>query len=113
MSDSIASSEDEKRQYFRLKYPADEKPKMIIEGENINEVLDISEHGIRIYYDANVVVNPVKAVITFLDRDSIAIEGKVVRINDGEIALYLSKGIPVSVVEKEQKYLEEKYGISQ
>jgi len=102
----------ERRHTFRLRYPAAERPKLIIEGENVHKVIDISERGIRIYYDASVVVNPVRATITFREREPIVVEGNVVWIKEGEIALYLSRGIPVGVIETEQHYLEERYGMN-
>ncbi len=111
MVDEVGSGK-ENRQFFRLRYPAAERPKLIIEGENIHKVIDISERGIRIYYDASVVVNPVRATITFREREPISVRGNVVWIKEGEIALYLTKGIPVEIVESEQEYLKEQYGIS-
>ncbi|MEE9613743.1 MAG: hypothetical protein V3W31_02175, partial [Thermodesulfobacteriota bacterium] len=51
-----------------------------------------------------------KATVTFKGREPLVVEGEVVRIKEDEIAVYLSKGIPIEHIKEEQKYLSEKYG---
>ena len=91
----------ERRTFFRLRYPQTERPKLII-SENEFDVTDISEHGIKFYLGSKI-----NAMITFHDGESLSIEGKIIRIQNNEVAVYLSQGIPSDRIIEEQKNVED------
>ncbi len=106
----------EHREYFRLKYQKDERPLLSIR-ENLTgkqhsySVIDISEKGVRFHYTHGIVENPVKG--SFQARHAkvaIPIEGDIVRISSNDICLKLTNSIEWSVLMKEQRYLQKKYG---
>lgn len=73
-------------------------------------MLDISEKGLRIAEDDAGELGPqseFEAKITFSDGESYDIEGKVLRVvNNNELGVYLTRGIPLSRIIKEQKLLK-------
>jgi hypothetical protein len=93
----------EKREYFRIKYPHDSTPKLLITDEEFN-IIDISEQGIKFDLEKTI-----QGIITFHDGESLSIEGKFLRTQSNEIVIQPIKGIPSERITKEQKYLMKKY----
>ena len=91
---------DERRTYIRLRYPQTERPKLMISGNEF-DVTDISEHGIKFYLGSKI-----SGTITFHDGESLLIEGKIIRIQNNEVAVHLSKAIPSDRMIEEQKNIE-------
>lgn len=102
MEDEIHDSE-EMREFFRVKYPAADRPKLTIAKEEF-DIVDISEKGIK--FDLK---KTIRATITFHDGESLTIEGKFLRTDDNEIVIQPLEGISSERITKEQKYLREKY----
>ena len=65
------------------------------------DVTDISEHGIKFYLGSKI-----SGMITFHDGESLLIEGKIIRIQNNEVAVHLSKAIPPDRMIEEQKNIE-------
>lgn len=108
----------EDRRYHRIEYFDEYRPQLSIrvkKGEKKSgwksyKVLDVSEKGLRIAEDDAGGLGPqseFEAQITFSDGESYDIEGKVLRvINNNELGIYLTRGIPLSRIIKEQKLLK-------
>ena len=96
----------ERRRYFRLEYPPDERPELII-GKKTFQVLDISERGVRFVNDEDArFAEWVKGTITFHDGVSIEVEGKIVWEHADEMGIQISIApIPPGRVLQEQRYL--------
>jgi hypothetical protein len=101
----------DRREHFRLKYQVEDRPKLELENGSIFDVIDVSEHGLRFRYVKGLVENPIKGRIIFGKRDELTIEGKLLRIHNGEICLHVDKSIPMRLLVEEQRYLHKKYGM--
>ncbi len=93
----------ERREYFRIRYPATDKPKLMFTSEEF-DILEISEQGIKFDLEKTMHVT-----LIFNDGESLKIEGKFLRTNNNEIVLHPLKGIPSERISKEQRYLRGKY----
>ena len=102
MEDEIHDNE-QKRGFFRVKYPAVDRPKLTIAQEEF-DIVDISEKGIK--FDLKKTVH---ATITFHDGESLTIEGKFLRSQDNEIVIQPLEDISFERINKEQRYLNKKY----
>lgn len=101
----------ERRVYYRIGHPYADIPKLMVWGDEY-QVIDVSEEGVNFRCDEYSGVKPgqtISATITFHDNESFDLEGKIMRIQDNEIAIKLSKGIPYKKIVKEQRYLIRKY----
>lgn len=110
MSDE-AQSLPQRRAFYRVVYPLTARPILIIRKQTF-EVIDISEKGVRFSLEGNPVVQSdenLTAVITFHDYESITLEGKILRMENNEIALLLTRGIPYKRIVKEQQFLIKNY----
>ena len=92
-----------RRNHFRIKYPYTDRPKLTMSAKGL-EVIDISEQGVRFSLNGTM-----QATITFHDGQSLHVEGKIIRTQNDEIVIQLSRGIPSDRILKEQKYLMGKY----
>ncbi len=102
----------DRREFYRVEYPDGYRPKMVLRhkaGEvKKYEVIDISEKGINIVGKEMSELRPkskIDAQITFTDGESVDIKGKVLRVNEDQVAIYLAKGIPLPRIIKEQMLL--------
>jgi c-di-GMP-binding flagellar brake protein YcgR len=97
----------QRRQYFRIRYPAKLAPEIVIWARNFR-VVDISEMGVR-FTNPDKLEFPigyvVRGVITFYDKESLQVSGSVAWANGDDVALRLVKGIPFSRVLSEQAFL--------
>lgn len=108
----------EKRQFERIGYPADSRPKLIIgesQGKEKHRVLeykvvDICVRGVK--FTSNTEVNgfelssKVEVQITFSDGELLVVKGEVLRCSENQIAIYPSREIPFSRIIKEKKFAE-------
>jgi hypothetical protein len=97
----------ERRRYFRLRYPVSARPLLTISMRSFL-VRELSEGGLRFAADMpdEFRVNDiVQGKITFRDRESLPVEGRVLRLVEDEIIVELTKGIPLKRMVEEQKYL--------
>jgi hypothetical protein len=103
----------DQRAYFRLRYPANERPRLRAPGGS-TEATEISERGLRMVVSGIPITSLVlgaviKATVTFADHEAIDIEGIVYRFDKHEVILTLTKPLPMSRIMKEQRYLVQKY----
>ena len=101
----------ERRVYYRLGHPYADIPKLMVWGDEY-QAIDVSEEGVKFRCDEYSGVKmgqTISATITFQDGESFDLEGKIARIQDNEIAITLSKGIPYKKIVQEQRYLIRKY----
>ena len=102
----------DRREFYRVEYPDGYRPKMVLRhkaGEVKKcDVVDISEKGISIAGEEVSELKPkskIEAQITFMDGESVDVKGKVLRVNEDQVAIYLAKGIPLPRIIKEQMLL--------
>jgi hypothetical protein len=98
------------RAFPRVQYPSHLRPYLLI-GNDICEVVDCSERGLRYgsSMDPRPVGSLVNARICFRNGLELPVRGRVVRIQDGEIALALepAHGIPGEVIATEEALLRQ------
>ena len=95
------------RAYYRLVYPIALRPTLVVGAERI-PVVDLSEQGIRLLYPALPSGTPMAGTLEISTGESIAVEGKVVRIDPPVVGLYLSRGVPFSLMMEQQRYLQKR-----
>lgn len=102
----------ERRDSYRVHYPIEERPSFAIEGGKVHPVQDVSERGLC-YLIRQPFTGKLKdamlGVLRMRDGHTVAIEGHVVRANEREVALQLTKPIPFGVLLAEQRRLRKKY----
>jgi len=101
----------EQRQHHRIRYPLSERPKLHC-ADRIHAVLDISARGLRYAIADGLLPEPhdlIQGVLRFRHHAAINIEGTVVRVQNGEAALYLHHEIPFAALLAEQRYLHQHY----
>lgn len=100
------------RAHYRIQYPVLERPRFTLDGRE-HEVLNCSEMGVCYVVQGECGVVPGDVVhgrLRFSRGDEVEIEGVVVRVQDGTVALHLSgMPIPFIVILDEQRYLRQKY----
>lgn len=85
----------EEREDFRIMYPHDKRPGLIMREERL-DVIDISRRAIRFSLGTTL-----RATITFQDGESLNIEGAILRCQENEIIVKLSKDMPSERIFKE------------
>lgn len=102
---------DQRRQFFRLRYPKNERPRAKIMGRDFL-ICEISEQGVRILFTNSHPVSrgvPIGGTITFSDGEEIEIEGSTLRLDGNELIAQLTKGPDLKRINKEQIRLRKKY----
>ncbi len=97
---------EQKRAYFRIVYPVGDRPKIMLRNETF-DVIDLSEMGVR-FVSRNAgrwlgVAEALQATIVFFDKEKVTVIGRVLRANDDQVILHLSRGIPLTKVMAEQR----------
>ncbi len=90
-------------------YPTAARPRFTIAGK-VYQVIDVCEQGLRYRADAGAcpaLHDPVEGLLRFRRGEETKVRGTVVRVNGLEIALQLSLGVPLRIVQDEQRYLRE------
>ena len=97
----------QRRAHFRVKYPVEHAPRMIITGTPY-VVIDISERGARLG-------NPMrrrlpddifKVFVWLHEGEPLKVLAKVVRLEQANVALYFLQEIPYNRILSEQVYLK-------
>ena len=95
----------ERRTYFRISYQPEKRPKLVI-GKHEFDIVDISESGIRFVNNKKIgVKKKVLGKATFLNGESVIVEGNIVWEQNGEFGLLLKHVIPSATMEREKKYV--------
>jgi len=103
--DMDGHAEREKRSYIRIVYNPGKRPRLAARDTDF-EVTDISEGGIRFLNSAAVDLPEfIKGTITFLDDETIEIDGKVEWQQQNEVGISLKYMIPAATIEKEQRHI--------
>ncbi len=103
----------ERRSYYRLRYPRAERPALRSEDREF-KVSEVSEGGARIVLKGEHDVEldqPFAGTLCFPDGESTAVEGIVMRSDEYEIVVALSRGVSLNRMVKEQSRLRQKYPI--
>lgn len=101
----------QKREFFRLRYPRNERPRAKLLGRDF-WVCEISEQGTRILFTNSHPVAlgiTISGTIRFHDGEMIEIKGQVLRLDDGELVAQLTQGPDLKRMTKEQIYIRKKY----
>jgi hypothetical protein len=105
MSDPYRGSQ--RREYFRLRYPAEKAPRVFINNTPYG-IVDISENGLKIS-------NPFRhrmpddictMTVHFHVGDPIKVVGRMIRREPMMVAFYLIHGIPFKRILEEQTYVK-------
>ncbi len=105
--DQKAPTNRERRAYFRIVYPEDQRPQIAIRGKSF-PIMDICEIGIRFYNpEQNKLPGDIfQAVVTLHDDEPFNIIGRIIRVADAEAAMMITiRGIPYKKIIAEQAYL--------
>ena len=103
--------QDQRRRYYRLQYPEVERPTVWFKARYY-EVTEVSEGGVMILLGDGCAVRLGQSfvgVIQFQDGEINPIVGVVLRIDEGRMAVKLSKGISLRRMMAEQIRLRKKY----
>ncbi len=108
----------EKRQFYRVGYPKEFMPKLIIgesrgkeeHREKEYKIVDICERGVKFTSEAEVrgfePSSKIEAQITFSDGELLVVNGEVLRCSENQIVIYPSREIPFSRIIKEREFTE-------
>ena len=95
----------EKRNYTRIIYKPKERPKLRIKTD-VFEVADVSEKGLRFINNKELVLDDcVQGTLTFLNGESVDIEGNVEWKQDDDFGFQLKFLIPSDMILKEQRHI--------
>jgi len=98
----------ERRQYYRLLYPPELAPEIVILGTTFR-VLDISEKGLRFRKDFNSRLDTgqsIRGVLIFLDLSKIEFQGYILRVVNREAVVVFLKNLPYQKIMAEQVFLQ-------
>ena len=104
---------DNQREYYRIRYPDNERPQLII-GKQTFEIIDLSEKGIYFAMGSQhsyVENQALKGTVVFKSGKRCDIAGKILRTHAMEktCALRLDRGVPLAQIMEEQRILLQKY----
>lgn len=98
----------ERRQYYRLLYPPELAPEVVILGISFR-IMDISEKGVRFRKDFNTRLDTglsVKGVVIFQDLSKFEFSGYVMRVVNREAVVIFLKNLPYQKIMSEQLYIQ-------
>ncbi|WP_100752262.1 PilZ domain-containing protein [Vibrio salilacus] len=102
---------EQKRQYYRLKYPKRARPYVRFADEMF-QVTEVSEGGIRMVLNNFTCMYKglsMKGVLNLYGDRSIPIEGAVLRFDNDEVVLQLRKGPTFKIMVDQQRHIRQKY----
>ncbi|WED20649.1 PilZ domain-containing protein [Vibrio sp. JC009] len=103
---------EQKRQFYRLRYPDHDRPIISIMDEEFY-VCEISEQGMRIVFVSDTPVEVgviISGLVTFYDDKSVEVQGTILRQHESEVAVKLiDDGISFRRMTQEQMHLRQKY----
>lgn len=98
----------ERRQYFRLIYPPELSPEVVILGMTF-KVMDISEKGLRFRKDFSTRIDTgqgVQGVVIFQDLSKFEFKGYILRVVNREAVIIFIKNLPYQKIMAEQVFLQ-------
>ena len=108
-SPAQAGASQDRRQYYRLKFPYSERPSMVV-GARKYEVVDCSMRGIRYISKPTTLMKPgdsIQGLMKFRRRREMPIRGQVVHIHHDQIGICLQGSeIPLPTLWDEERYLQ-------
>ncbi len=102
---------EQKRQYYRLKYPRQARP-VVRFSDELFHVSEVSEKGIRVVMNRLTSLYKgltMKGTINFRDDQRVEVKGSVLRLDDGEFVVYLDQGLSFKQMVEEQRHIKNKY----
>lgn len=102
---------EQRRAHFRLPYPAAERPQLE-SSSGPCQVLEIAEGGIRIVVSRGwhmQLGEAFEGVIHFRDQGVETVVGEVLRLDESQAVIQLTKGISLHRVMAEQSYIQQHY----
>jgi hypothetical protein len=105
------NTDSNRRGYFRMKYPVAERPVVRYKGRDCR-VSEISERGIKILRGLECSARPGQhfaGVVRFRDGEAVSIVGVVLRFDDEEMVVELTRGISLGRMTSEQRRIRKKY----
>ncbi|MGD8112731.1 PilZ domain-containing protein [Vibrio sp. TRT 21S02] len=102
---------EQKRQYYRLKYPRRARPYVRIE-ERLFSVTEVSEKGLRVLMgDLPALYRglSLSGKLSLSGNRTIHFEGAILRFDKDEVILQLSKGPSFKNMVEEQRRIRQKY----
>ena len=102
----------EKRKHFRIKYPVDVRPFLVLMGKRF-QVIDISESGLKFKSldGAGLKVgSALEGEIDFAQRQKYQFKGTIVRAVGDLLMVQFDQHCPQDVLKKEADYLIERFG---
>lgn len=91
-----------RRANFRLRYPPGAGPLFVVGGTSFR-VVELSERGLQFSSDGPTPTEEVAGALKFPDGAEIAVAGAAVRAVRGQVAVRLTRGIPLGRVLAEQR----------
>jgi len=101
------NSNDERRQSYRVRYPEENNPKIVIK-EVEYDILDLSETGLRfkLKEDLKLPGDLFHAQVKLHDGKEVDVLGRIIRITGEDAAMFLVvKKIPYQIILSEQAFL--------
>jgi hypothetical protein len=98
----------ERRQYYRLIYPSELSPEVVILGMTF-KVMDISEKGLRFRKEFSTRIDTgqgVQGVIIFQDLSKFEFKGYILRVVNREAVIIFLKNLPYQKIMAEQVFLQ-------
>jgi len=103
-----------RRETFRIPYPEDERPEFVLEpepagrGKAVAPVLDVSEEGVRFVLRPPLDVGTeVRGTIRFPKGEVVPVAGRVVRVQEDQVCLHLTRPVPARVIVEETRRLRD------
>lgn len=101
---------DERREFFRIRYPSVERPQMEV-GNDRFDVAEVSEGGLRVLGEFEELESghQIEASLRLLCGNSLNVTASFLRIEDGEAVFDDLQGVSFGEMMNEQRYLIRKY----
>jgi len=97
------------RLYYRIKYSPRYRPKIKIQEEdNENHVVELSERGVRFFYEGTRPLRKeavLQVTLIFYDGAAFQFSGNLLRVENKDVILRFSGKLPPTRIVEEQKYL--------
>lgn len=101
----------ERRREYRLHYPVEERPRIII--DDIDYIVqELSEGGMKVLFDKENELPadfPFSGLIRYIDGEEVEVTGKVLRTNDHGFSVQFEKGVGMRRIVADQIRLKKKY----
>ena len=101
----------ERRKQYRLHYPINERPEIMIEDRQY-QISDLSERGMKaLFLDDHELPDgyPFAGHITYVNGDKTDVIGKVVRSTDHGFSAHFDEGVELRQIMEDQIRLKAKY----